>query len=121
MKFWYNKIQIKKLKKESLMIKKLLSKIVNLAINILAFCAIISLLVLAINSIFTITTNQQAIDIMTIISKYAGIGLIILVAFKCALRLPFFIRIPYYILIVAVIILTFFQPVYQALIDTIKG
>ena len=100
------------------MIKKLLSKIVGLAIYVLAFVTIISIIVLAINKLFVIVTNEQFILIMSIIVNYAGIALIILTGLKCALKLPLLIGIPYMVLIAIVIVLSFFQPAFDALVQT---
>lgn len=103
------------------MIKGLLSKIVDLVINILAFVAILSIIVLAVNKFFLLVADPTFIKVMTLISSYAGTALLILVALKNALKLPLFLTIPYIILIAIVVVIIFFEPVYQAVISTILG
>ena len=100
------------------MIKGLLSKIVGLVVNILAFVTILSIIILAVNKIFTIVTDEQFIRVMSIIVNYAGILLIILTGLKCALKLPLILGIPYMVLIAVVIVLSFFQPAFDALVQT---
>ena len=104
-----------------MIIKGLLAKIVGIAIYVLAFVALLSIIVLAINNVFVIVTDEQAIRIMTLISKYAGILLILLVSLKCALKLPLFLTIPYLVLIALVVILEFFHPIYESIVQTITG
>ena len=96
------------------MIKGLLSKIVGLVVNILAFVTILSIIILAVNKIFTIVTDEQFIRVMSIIVNYAGILLIILTG----LKLPLILGIPYMLLIAVVIVLSFFQPAFDALVQT---
>jgi hypothetical protein len=99
-----------------MLIHGLLKKIVGIVISVLAFVACLSFVLLAINSIFVLVTDETAILVMTLITRYAGISLILLVALKSALGFPFFIRIPYIILIALVLLLNFFPAVYESLI-----
>ena len=100
------------------MIKGFLSKIVGLAIHILAFVTILSIIILALNKLLVIVTDETFIKWMSIIVNYAGILLIILVGLKGALKLPLILGIPYMLLIGVVVILSFFQPVFDALVQT---
>ena len=100
------------------MIKALLSKVVGLVVNILAFVTIVSIIILAVNKIFIIVSDELFIKIMSIIVNYAGILLIILTGLKGALKLPLFLGIPYMILIAVVVVLSFFQPAFDALVQT---
>ena len=104
-----------------MIIKGLLGKIVGIVIYVFAFVALISILLLSLNSVFSLVTDPEALKIMALISKYAGIILIILVCTRSALKLPLILCIPYLILVAALIILQFFQPVYDSIIQTITG
>lgn len=104
-----------------MIIKGLLGKIVGIVIYVLAFLALVSILLLSANSIFNVVTDANAIKIMTLISKYAGILLIILVCVRSALKLPLFLCIPYLILVALLVVLEFFHPVYESVIQTISG
>lgn len=104
-----------------MIIKGLLGKIVGIVIYVLAFVALISIILLSVNSIFVVVTDETAIKVMTLISKYAGILLIILVCTRSALKLPLILCIPYLILIAVLVILEFFHPVFDSVIQTITG
>ena len=104
-----------------MIIKGLLGKIVGIVIYVFAFIALVSILLLSLNSVLKLVTDEQTLKIMAIISKYAGIILIILVCTRSALKLPLILCIPYLLLVAAFIVLQFFQPVYDSVIQTITG
>lgn len=104
-----------------MIIKGLLGRIIGIVIYLFAFIALISILLLSINSTFKVVSDENVIKAMLLISKYSGILLLILVCVRSALKLPLVLCIPYLILIVALIVLQFFQPVYDSIIQTITG
>lgn len=101
-----------------MLIKRLISNILGLVIRILAFVTILSMIILAVNKILVIVADEHFVQIMSIIVNYAGIALIILVALRSALKLPFIFGIPYMVLIAGVVVLSFFQPTFDAIMQT---